>query len=167
MRRKDREVTDFAEIMAILEKCEIVRLAMVDEGIPYIVPLNFGYGVETTEENQANGEKKETVTLYFHSAAEGRKIDILKKNPYVCFEGDCSVKLTKGQDACSWSTEFESVIGYGRVSFLTEVADKKKALDIMMGRYGFEGTPVYPEELLERMSLYQLTVESISGKRKR
>ncbi len=31
MRRKDREITDFNEIMAIIDKCDTCRLALFDQ----------------------------------------------------------------------------------------------------------------------------------------
>ena len=46
MRRKDREITDFDEMMKIVAKCDTCRLAIFDETFPYIVPLNFGTNVE-------------------------------------------------------------------------------------------------------------------------
>ena len=55
---------------------------MADEAGPYIVPLNFGFSDDS---------------LYFHSAHKGRKIDILKKNPRVCFEFDLGVKIISGE----------------------------------------------------------------------
>ena len=45
MRRKDREVTGFSEIMKIVEQCEIVHLGLSDGDYPYIVPMNFAYEV--------------------------------------------------------------------------------------------------------------------------
>ena len=46
MRRKDREITDFDEMMKIIAKCDTCRVAMFDETFPYIVPLNFGTDLE-------------------------------------------------------------------------------------------------------------------------
>ena len=46
MRRKDREITDFDEMMKIIAKCDTCRLALFDDEFPYIVPLNFGTNVE-------------------------------------------------------------------------------------------------------------------------
>ena len=46
MRRKDREITDFDEMMKIIAKCDTCRLALFDDEFPYIVPLNFGTDVE-------------------------------------------------------------------------------------------------------------------------
>lgn len=82
-----------------------MRLAMVDNDRPYVVPLNYGYTYE-------NG----TLTLYFHCAAEGRKIDILKTNSDVCFEMDGEHKLIEGKIDCAYGYSFESVIGAESVS---------------------------------------------------
>ena len=57
MRRKDREITDFNEILEIIKKCDVCRVAINDKDFTYIVPMNFGLDVQ--------GEQ---VYLYFHSA---------------------------------------------------------------------------------------------------
>ena len=56
MRRSEREVTDCNEIRQILERAEVLRLAMHDEPYPYIVPVNFGF---TMQDDQ--------LVLFFHS----------------------------------------------------------------------------------------------------
>ncbi|CAI3499371.1 pyridoxamine 5'-phosphate oxidase family protein [Enterococcus cecorum] len=43
MHRKDREVTELAQIEEILEKGKVVHFGMIDGDFPYIVPLNYGY----------------------------------------------------------------------------------------------------------------------------
>ena len=75
MRRADREVTDVKGIDEILQKCKTCHVAMVDNGAPYVVPLSYGYRII--------GES--VLELYFHSALEGRKLDILNSNNVVCF----------------------------------------------------------------------------------
>ena len=42
MRRNDREVTDNAEILDIMSRCEVLRLAIHAEPAPYLLPVNFG-----------------------------------------------------------------------------------------------------------------------------
>ena len=79
MRRKDREVKDYPEIIKIIDACDCCRLGFVDDKEAYIVPLNFGY--------ETNGSD---LTLYFHSANEGRKIDLVSKQERVAFELDCN-----------------------------------------------------------------------------
>lgn len=46
MRRSDREVTDFNEIVEIINKCDCIRLGFSSEPVPYILPLNFGIAME-------------------------------------------------------------------------------------------------------------------------
>lgn len=47
MRRSDREITNFDDMVAILEHSDVCRLGMVDEdGMAYIVPLNYGFRIE-------------------------------------------------------------------------------------------------------------------------
>lgn len=84
MRRKDREITDICAILDLVSECKVCRLAMTDGGVPYIVPLNYGY-------EYADG----ALTFYFHSAKEGRKLEILKKNPTVCLEWTAGASLLK------------------------------------------------------------------------
>ena len=74
MRRKEREVTDLTRIREILEECEVCHLGLVEDGKAYVVPLNFGYTLEDGK-----------LSLYFHSAASGRKVEILRKNPMAAF----------------------------------------------------------------------------------
>ena len=46
MRRSDREITDLPEILSIINGCKVIHLAMIDDGEPYLLPLNFGYACE-------------------------------------------------------------------------------------------------------------------------
>lgn len=42
MRRKDREISSKEEIIKIIQKEGICRLAIKDDLYPYIVPMNYG-----------------------------------------------------------------------------------------------------------------------------
>ena len=75
MRRKDREITGRENIEPILRACKTCRVAMIADGAPYVVPLNFGYTWDD-----------DGLTLYFHSGLKGKKIDALRADPRVCFE---------------------------------------------------------------------------------
>jgi len=156
MRRKDREIADFNEILAILDKCDVCRLAMIDDGVPYIVPLNFGY----TQENRV-------ITLYFHSANEGRKIDILKTNPAVCVEMDCAHQLISGNKACDYTMDFESLIGSGTVEFIETGDEKILALTQIMRKYSKESSFEFDTNLFERTTLFKASVRDFAGKRHR
>ena len=156
MRRKDREVAAPDEIAAILEKCPVGHLALSDGDRAYVVPLNFAW------RTAADGK----MTVYFHCAKEGRKIDLIRKNPNACFEADCSFSLVKGSSACRWSALYESVIGEGRAVLVDDPAEKQEALDLLMKRYGFEGKPTYEPAELAGVSVIRLDLDEVSAKRK-
>lgn len=113
MRRKDREVTDGGAIDEIISACECCRLGLNDNGKTYIVPLSFGF------ENK-NGKR----IFYFHSAAEGRKIAVLRKDKRVSFELDCAYKVETAPIACGYSAKYSSVMGTGSVDFVVGHEEK-------------------------------------------
>lgn len=121
MRRKDREVTDNEKIADIFAKCKVIRIAMNDGEAPYIVPLNFGY------EKAGDGEY-----LYFHCANEGKKLDLIKACPKICFEADCDHGLIGGEKACEYGYTFSSIIGKGTAEILTKPCDKIHGLKVLM-----------------------------------
>lgn len=155
MRRKDREVTGREEILAILHDCEVIRIGLCDDHQPYIVPMNFAY--EVTEEN---------LWIYLHCASQGKKIDIMKKNNRVCFEGDHSYQLVEREETCSWTALFKSVMGEGTIEILSEEEDKIHALDLLMKRHGFQGKPQYSPGAAAAVTALRITVTGITGKYK-
>ena len=149
MRRKEKEITDKSEIESIIRKSLVCRLGLADDGSPYIVPLCFGY-----KDN----------SLYFHSAKEGRKIEILKRNNDVCFEFDDNLEVQAGKAACDWGMKYRSVIGYGRASFIEDPEEKRKALDVIMAQYA-DGDFEYSEKLFEEALVIKVDISSMTGKK--
>ncbi len=148
MRRSEKEITDRNELAAILREAEVLRLAMMDGSSAYLVPVLYGF----------DGEN-----LFFHSACEGRKIDILRKNPYVCFECETDVSLKPSEDICRWSVHYRSVIGYGRVVFLHDPAEKCDAMEILLQHYA-EPPFQISSSAMETVCMLRLEIEKISGK---
>jgi len=148
MRRKEKEITDLKEIEKILQESTVCRLAMVDEDKPYMVPLNFGY---------RDGY------LFFHSAKEGRKIDVIQKNPNVCFEVDQLIKFKKAKTACDWGVEYKSVIGSGRAQLLDKLDEKIAALNVIMSHYS-DRVFDYPDEALEKTLVFKVKIDRMTGK---
>ena len=154
MRRKDREVTDRNEIIEIMRRCDVCRLAIHDEGYPYIVPLNFGLLVD-----------EESMTLVFHSALEGTKLDLLKIDNRVSFEMDCQHQLQYFEEKGYCTMAYESVIGRGRITFL-EGEEKIRCLQAIMEQYHHRKDVYFNPATVERTAVYVLQVESVTGKRK-
>ena len=149
MRRKDREINDIGTIEGIIHKGQVCRLALSENGRPYIVPLCFGY-----KDNN----------LYFHTALEGKKLDILRKNNNVCFEIDIDHELIKGEKACDCSMKYRSVIGFGKAELIEDIELKRKALHIIMQNY-LEGFFKYPEEAIQNTVIIRVEIESMTGKK--
>ena len=126
MRRKDREITDFNEIIEIMKKCDSVTLGLNDDGYPYLVPLNFGLHVD--------GEQ---VELYFHCATQGTKLDLIKKDNRATFELDCGHNFILYEERMSCTMGYESVIGHGKIEFIDD-GHKFEALKILMNQYHAE-----------------------------
>ena len=153
MRRKDREISDYSEIIRIIESCSVCRLGLMDEDEAYIVPMNFGYIVENKD-----------LTLYFHSAKEGRKIDLMKNGKRVSFEMDTSHSLVKGKEACSFTFLYECVMGTGTIEILQGRQEKSLGLGVIMEHYEKGKTWDYDPKLLESVSVLKLKVEKLSAK---
>jgi hypothetical protein len=149
MRRKDKEVTDQRIIQDLLSSAEICRLAMIDEGEPYIVPLNYGF-----RDN----------ALYVHSAADGRKIDILKRNSRVCFEVESDSVIVRHDEPCHWGTKSRSIVGYGHVEIITDYEGKKRGLDVIMAHYGKTGPNDYHEKQVQAIVILRIVIESVTCK---
>jgi len=148
MRKKEKEITKKSAIEAIITKSLVCRLALSDDNSPYIVPLCFGY--------------KDKV-LYFHSSQKGKKIDIIKKNPKVCFEFDTNTEIVKAKDACRWTMRYQSIIGFGKAVFLEDTAEKRHALDIIMGQYS-DRIFQFDDAILKKTGVIKVEIESMTGK---
>ena len=153
MRRKDREVTDSTKIADIISRCTCCRIGFDDDGEVYIVPLNFGY---QTKEN--------TYTFYFHGANEGRKSDLMKKNPNVGFEMDTDYALHKADYACGHSARFQSIIGNGIVSIVSETEEKKLGISLLMEHNTGKRDWDFDEKMVNAVSVFKLEVTKMSCK---
>ena len=149
MRRADKKIKDNRQIDEIIQKANCCRIALVDGIYPYIVPVNFA---------ASNNH------LYFHSAKEGRKIDILRKNNSICFEMDIEGEIVNGQKACSWGMKYVSVIGFGQAFFIEDNAGKKKALDLLMEKYAGKSGFSYADEELDKIIVIDVKIDTVSGK---
>lgn len=153
MRRKDREIADFDKMLKIMEQCDCCRLGFQDEGSTYIVPMNFGYQ-----------EERGKVTLYFHSAKVGKKIDLLKAQPYVGFEMDTKHELVENEAACGYSFLYQSIIGEGNVSIIDDYSEKIYALRRIMKHYSKKTEWDFRDDLVSRVAVIKLDVTKWSCK---
>lgn len=154
MRRKDREVTDPAEIQSIIKKADVCRIALIDDNQPYIVTLNFGY---------APGNP---AFLYFHCATEGRKIDIIKKNNIACFQMDVDHELFTAKKACGFSMNFKSIVGNGKIYNVESKKEKIEGLNYIMKQYSDRDDFEYEENMLKVTTILKLEISQLTAKQK-
>lgn len=153
MRRRDREVSDPAKILRIIDECEIIRLGLADGDFPYIVPVNFAY---TAQEDE--------LCFYIHGAMAGRRYELLKRNPVCSFEMDIPLEMDCITEKKDVTMRYRSVMGRCRAEFL-EGEEKQRAIDdIIMARHDETRTFAYNREALKRTAVVKLTVLSLSAK---
>ncbi len=150
--RRELEVTDKKEIIDILDKCKIVHVAMVDDGEPYLVPLNYGYTL-----------KEDQLTLYMHGSLKGRKIDVMRKNPKVFFEMNCEVVPFDGNVACQYGTSYSSIMGSGTVEILEDVEAKKEGLSLFMKSQTGQDF-VFTDKMVSAVNVMKITVKEFTAK---
>lgn len=154
MRRKDRKVDDQKIIISILDMCKTASIAMIDQDIPYVIPLSYGYEI-----------KDNTLILYFHCAREGRKIDVLKSNNKVSFtifhEGEASLFKIP----CNSGYYYSSITGDGIAEFVENTEDKKYALNkIFIQQFGKD--VVFTDVQANSVCIFKIIAKNYTGKQK-
>ncbi len=152
IRRKDKEITNPNEVKAILHKAKYITIAMCLNDEPYLATLSHGYD----EPNNC---------IYFHCAAEGKKINTLQANNRVW--GQALIDRGYVQGSCDHL--YATAQFSGRVTFVKDAAEKEHALKTMI-----RALDDNPEELIKRQLLPQsvakvrigrINIESLSGKK--
>ncbi|MDE5864849.1 MAG: pyridoxamine 5'-phosphate oxidase family protein [Lachnospiraceae bacterium] len=151
MRRSDREVTEFEDMIAIIKECDVCRLALNNGEYPYILPLNFGLAVVDNR-----------IELYFHGALEGTKYELMEKDNRASFEMDCSHKLVTQEDTGNCTMAYKSVIGQGYIEMIPE-EKKYNALCILMKQYHKEEF-AFNKAVMPQTKVFKLVVEHMTGK---
>jgi len=154
MRRKDREINSKTEIEAIIGRCPILIIGLADENQPYAIPVNFVY-------------KKEDKVFYFHSAKEGRKIDLINTNNNCCFTLYNDMGVDHGDVPEKTTNYYESIMGTGKIIEVVDLSEKRLVVELLMARYGYENYPNVDETTLNKTYFGKIIIDSISGKANR
>lgn len=154
MRRADRQVTDLSAIRAILQSEMHLHLGMCDGEQPYIVPMDYGY--ELTDSG--------VLTLYLHCADEGKKLDLLRANPRVCFEISHVGSIVTGKTTSGWTAKYRSIIGHGTAVIETDSADKSRSLLAILRHAGYTGCADFDPAMLKRTLTLCIHVQDYTAK---
>ncbi|MDY9925280.1 pyridoxamine 5'-phosphate oxidase family protein [Methanosarcina sp.] len=144
-------IQESRQIEAILANAKFIRLALSDPETSslYLVPLSFGY--------------KDNV-IYFHSSSTGKKIDIIRKNPRVCFEADIETEVIIADDPCKYNVRYRSVIGHGQAHFVEDYDQKVEGLIVLSEHYGEKGPFEFEAWKVNRLCVIRIEIEKMTGK---
>ena len=97
------------DIESILQHHYLGRIGCHSDDFTYVVPISYAYDGEA---------------IYCHCDDQGRKIEIMRQNPKVCFEVDTL------ENFANW----KSVIAWGEYEEIIEPAQRGRALQILFDR---------------------------------
>jgi len=155
LRRQDRALEGRAALEGVLAEADCCHLALVDGTEPYLVTLNYGFVWQG-----------ELPVLYFHSAREGRKLDILRRSPRVCFSVDTGHELITAPSDCGWGMRYTSLVGWGSVTLVDDPTEARRGLDAVMTHYAGPRPFEYDPKVLGVTQVLRLEVTELSGKKK-
>jgi len=152
MRREEKKIKDIDDIKKILSSTQFITLSMCQDNLPYLVTLSHGYD----EDNNC---------LYFHCAAEGKKIDILRANNVVW--GQAIVDLGYAFGKCDHL--YASVHFKGIVFFIEDIKEKRHALEVMIEQLEKNPREVMAKQLgedsIRKVVIGRIDIQDLWGKK--
>jgi len=147
---------DEAWIRAFLQRAEVGHLAHSHAEQPFVTSINFWF--------DAPGNR-----ILFHGNNHGRLRSNLEHNPRICLEVSEVGRMLPANTALEFSTQYRSVMVFGRVEILVDDEQRRAALYALIHKYfpsltpGKEFRPITDQELAHT-TVYALQIESWSGK---
>jgi hypothetical protein len=149
MRRDEMEIRESDRLIEILNSEDVCRVGLNDKPYPYVVPMNFVY---------------HEGSIYFHSAASRKKMELLRQDGHVCFEVDHQESIVPGSAACSWGTKYHSIIGMGYAALVEGEESKIETLELLMQKYAGESDFEFTSEGLEHVAVVRISIHEMTGK---
>jgi len=100
------------QVEDVLKSQVIGRIGCHVEGITYVVPVTYVY---------------DGIHIYAHSA-KGMKIDMMRKNPEVCFEVDTMQNIANWRSVIAWGKFEEIIIKEERQQAMQKLIDRMMRL---------------------------------------
>lgn len=144
---QSRAITERERIDRFILESEVVRLGMISDGEPYIVPLNYVFMDNT---------------VYFHCATRGRKHEVLKNRSRVCLEFDSMLGISEEKA----DTFYTSVIAWGNAEIITHRELGRKVLEMLVDKY-LETTRKITDTMVDRTCIAAVRIEDVTGKENR
>ena len=152
MTKRELQITDENQIRAILDTAKVVHLGLCVDNEPYVVPMNYGY-------TMIDGK----LTVYLHCALQGKKLDMIRKNPRVFIEMDCDRQPFEGEKPCQYGLSYSSLMGRGTAHIIEDVAEKEQAMTALM-KTQTQKDFTFNEKLVSIVAVVRIDVEEYTAK---
>ncbi|KJS85911.1 MAG: hypothetical protein JM58_07655 [Peptococcaceae bacterium BICA1-8] len=150
MRRKEKQASDIKVLHKVIYNAKVCRIGLVNDNLPYVIPLNFGF---------------DGTYIYFHSATGGEKVEILKKNNHVCIEFEQDISIIEHEKPCNWGAHFLTVVVHGTADIMVDPGEKSYGLNQIISHYkGDSQKYLFSAEELKSVLVYKVTPKQIIGK---
>ena len=150
--KREIKITEPDEIARILNTAKVLHMGLAVDNEPYVLPMNYGYRLEDGR-----------LTLYLHSAVKSRKLDMIRANSKVSFSIDCDRMPFEGRVPCQYGLVYSSVMGRGKARIVEDVAEKMKAMSILMKtQTGKDFT--FNAQLVSIVAVIRIDVEEYTAK---
>lgn len=156
MRRADREILAMPDIGRIVADCRIVHVAYADEEGLTVVPLNFGYRIDDGR-----------LTLYFHSAPYGRRLDAIRaagNDLPVAFDMATDCAVIEGRTPCNWGESYRSVVGTGRARLVEPLEERREGLRLIMAQQAAMPDVAFTDNQANSVAVWRIDVDHCTGK---
>lgn len=151
LRRHDRALTQEESWQFLVDE-PVGRLGLAaTDGSPYIVPLN----------HVVCGNE-----IFFHCATTGRKLEILRANPQVCYEVDSQLGIKTGPRACDFGTYYKSVVAFGHAYEVDDIERKVEVLNKLVEKHVPAGHSFKPAAGIDAatVTVIGIRIETLTGK---
>ena len=152
MTKRELQITDEGRIRAILDAGKVLHLGLCVDNEPYVVPMNYGYALEAGK-----------LVFYLHSAVQGKKLDMIRKNPRVFVELDCDRQPFEGEKPCQYGLAYSSLMGRGEARIIEDVEEKMQAMTMLM-KTQTEKDFTFNEKLVSIVAVIRIDVEEFTAK---
>ena len=152
MTKRERQITDEAQIRAILDTAKVLHLGLCVDNEPYVVPMNYGYTMEDGK-----------LVFYLHSAVRGKKLDMIRANSRVFIEMDCDRQPFEGEKPCQYGLAYSSLMGRGTARIIEDVEEKMAAMTHLM-KTQTQKDFTFNERLVSIVTVIRIDVEEYTAK---
>jgi len=136
----------------ILTEEHVGYLGLSKDGMPYVIPVTFGY---------AGGK------ILFHCSLEGKKLDYIRANPQVCFTVARQFgPMVAHPQGASCHANSDSVVCYGTARIVGDVEERRQVLNVFNHCLQPEAKEITLDDVA-KCSAVEINIAEMTGREER